>query len=84
MSAAIDAFLDARGQLAVNKSLLVGYDFMQDGLEAGDAYLAAAGLAETARTRLLGNDWTVDSLKEQLFGDLRTVGERYRALASRI
>ncbi|MCB0063925.1 MAG: hypothetical protein KDE19_17500, partial [Caldilineaceae bacterium] len=62
----IDGFLDNNGILAVNRTLVAGYDFMQDGTERGDTAFAAAGIGDGARTRLLGNGWNATQLRTQM------------------
>jgi hypothetical protein len=66
MVAAIDAFLD-RPRLNVQRTLLAGYDFMQDGLEALEPSLGLV-LPPSARTRLIGPDWRDTELSAALFG----------------
>ncbi len=68
MLAVIESFLDSDGRMPIQRSLLAGYDFMQDAIEAGDRRLAEAGLPSQRRELLLGNTWTVGDLRERLEG----------------
>lgn len=64
MAAVVDAFLEQPVR-PLEHSLLAGYDFMQDGLEAVEPRLAAV-LPPERRTRLIGSHWTADELKTRL------------------
>lgn len=66
MTTVIAAFLDNNGMLAVNDTMVAGYDFMEDGAAAADAVYAAAGIDLSHRIRLLGSSWTGASLIEGL------------------
>jgi hypothetical protein len=66
MTGLIQAYLE-NGILDVDSALLAGYDFMQDGLEASEPNLART-LPGSRLTRLIGPNWTVDELKQSLFG----------------
>jgi len=71
MTATIDAFLALGGELEVRRSLVAGYDFMQDALDASDGLLARR-LGDGQRTRLF-DLWSVDALRAALFGTRQDV-----------
>lgn len=67
MTAAIDAFAAAGGEVALQRSLVAGYDFMQDAAESADSRLAQAGLAAGSRRQILGEDVTAAAIRDGLF-----------------
>ncbi len=68
MTAVIDAYLARDGVIRLDRALVAGYDFMADGPDWGDRYLAAAGLPEARRTRLVGDGWRAEALRDALLG----------------
>ncbi len=68
MTAQIEAFLAADGEVQLDRALVAGYDFMQDAAEEVAEELKAAGVPDTGITRLLGRDWTADVLRQLLQG----------------
>lgn len=67
MTAAIEAFAGAGGEVALQRSLVAGYGFMQDAAEAADGRLAQAGLAVDSRKQILGDDVTAVAIRDGLF-----------------
>lgn len=65
----IDTFLARDGVLNLTKTAAAGYDFMQDGPELGDEYMARfGGISSVHRERLFGNQNDLPRWRELLFG----------------
>jgi alpha-tubulin suppressor-like RCC1 family protein len=62
----IEAFTEREGVLDPATSIVTGYDFFADGSRAASDTLRAAGLEGST---LIGEDWTADQLKQELFSD---------------
>lgn len=67
MTALVDSFLASKGTTRVNRSLVAGDSFIQDGVRLCDRSLAAAGIPASNRTQFLEPDWPASRLRSALF-----------------
>lgn len=73
MSVAARAFIERNGEVVVQRSVTAGYDFMQDGVEAVDEWLAEAGIPDERRVQVLGDEMSGANLVAELLASRKDV-----------
>ena len=62
----IDRFLAMGGEIQVDRSMVAGWDFMQDGPQLAHSHLRAAMPESAVSESLIGDDWTAEKLNKSL------------------